>query len=49
MKGRFTMKTRGLDLQIQQVEQKIERLNLHLESLLKMKELKKKQSEENTN
>lgn len=40
------MKTDGLELQIQQVRQKIERLQLHLENLLRMKELKEKQKEE---
>lgn len=40
------MKTDGLELQIQQVKQKIERLQLHLENLLRMKELKEKQKEE---
>lgn len=40
------MKTDGLELQIQQEKQKIERLQLHLENLLRMKELKEKQKEE---
>lgn len=41
------MNTDGIDLQIQQVKQKIERLQLHLDNLLRMKELKEKQKEEN--
>lgn len=41
------MNTDGIDLQIQQVKQKIERLQLHLENLLRMKDLKEKQKEEN--
>lgn len=40
------MNNDGLELQIQQVKQKIERLQLHLENLLRMKELKEKQKEE---
>lgn len=34
----------NLDVQIRQVEQKIERLQLHLENLQRMKELKQKQA-----
>lgn len=34
----------NLDIQIRQVEQKIERLQLHLENLQRMKELKQKQA-----
>jgi len=35
----------GLDLQILQVQQKIERLTLHLENLQRMKALKEKQEQ----
>lgn len=37
--------TNGLDLQILQVQQKIERLQLHLENLQRMKALKEKQEQ----
>jgi hypothetical protein len=42
-------KNEGLDLQILQVQQKIERLQLHLENLQKMKALKEKQSSQEEN
>lgn len=39
------MKKDPLDIQIQQIEEKIERLQLHLDNLLRVKTLKIKQAE----